>query len=262
VQCYKKAPSDGGFSTLGSIIAVSPNGGNNTANCDATSIFGNNGTYQFYATATAGADSVTTDTVSVDYETSGPGTPTNYNKTQSGSCSFQITFHTANDSGKTVKVIIFRDDATSFNLDSGTMIGTVNIGSNVDGSFTNTPPDCSKTYYYELRAFDSYGNGSGIVGDTINVITTVSGASGPSSGALQGAIPAGTAGNVLVQATGPTGGATGTSGSVIGESTPAAQVVPYVPPSPSLVSTRTIIIAVAALALLALAWTLRKRENK
>jgi hypothetical protein len=253
VQCYKKAPLDSGFFSFGSPITVNPAGGNNTAHCQAAGVFAGNGTYQFYAIASAGGDTATTGTVSVEYDTSGPGTPTNYNKEKIGSCSYKITFHTADDAGKTVKVIIFRSSETSFNLDSGTMIGTVNIGSNLDGSFTNTPPNCEETYYYELRAFDAYGNGSGVVGDSITVTTS---ASEGASGTTGGAIPAGTGGNVL----GATGSSTGeTAGEVMGEAAPSPTQEIYNPPAPSLVSGKTATIAGAAVVLLILAWYLRKK---
>jgi hypothetical protein len=259
VQCYKKSPSDGGFSTLGSSITLNPNGGNNTANCPASSIFSGDGVYQFYASVVAGSDSVTTNTVSVDYETSGPGTPTNYSKNESGSCTFQLSFHTANDSGKTSKVNVYRGDSPTFTLNGGSLIGTVNIGSNLDGSFTNTPPDCAHTYYYELRAFDSYGNASGVVGDSIVLTTGATGATGTtsttgaSSGALGSAIPAGSNGNVLGEATGPTGLVT---------STPTATpTIPYTPPSPKSSSKKTIVIVAIALLLLVIAWAMRKKEK-
>jgi hypothetical protein len=46
------------------------------------------------------------------------------------------------------------------------------IGPNKESYFTNSIPDCNKTYYYALRAFDMYGNGSGIVADSITTVTT------------------------------------------------------------------------------------------
>jgi hypothetical protein len=260
VKCYKKAPTDAGFVQFGSDIIVTPLGGNSVI-CDASSgVMSTNGTYQFQATAQADADGETSTAVSVDYNTSGPDTPTNYSKERVNVCDYKIKFRTADDGGKTVKVEVYRSENTSFSADNGTRVDTITIGSNTDGSSITTPPNCDTTYYFAVRAFDSAGNGSGLVGDS-EVHTTTTTASGPSSGATQGAIPAGTAGNVLGEATGPTGGLTGASGAVIGESSPGAQEVPYVPPTPSPISIKTIVIALGAVVLLGLAWFLRKKDN-
>ena len=42
------------------------------------------------------------------------------------------------------------------------------------GSFTDVNvPDCNKTYYYAIRAFDEANNGSGLAGDSNTIVTTV-----------------------------------------------------------------------------------------
>lgn len=189
VKCYKKGPSDGGFSQFGSDIVLS-NGGNTDTCPINSSVINQQGTYNFYVTA----NSATSSTVSVDFNTSTPGTPSNYNKAQLSSCEYKISFRTADDSGKTVKVELYRSTNTSFNADSGSKVQDMGISSNTDGSFIDYVPSCGTTYYYAIRAFDSAGNGSGVVGDsqtnvtTINPTGTVSGNSS-NGGTGGGAIP-------------------------------------------------------------------------
>lgn len=199
VQCFKKSPTDGSFAPFGSAISVSAGG--NTGNCVVDgSVVSNNGAYQFYATATTISDAANSSDeglISVDYNTSGPGTPTNYTKTQIGTCAFRINFHTASDGGKTVKVELYRSSSTSFTADAGTRVNTLNIGSNQDGQMTDSAPDCSKTWYYVIRAFDSAGNGSGIIGDTGTTTVSTTTTTGGGGGAIpvQGVnLPGGQAG--------------------------------------------------------------------
>jgi len=223
VKCFKKSPSDGGFSQFGSDIAIAAGG--NSANCSVnSSVMPSEGTYQFYATAVAGADPVeTSSTISVEYKISGgPDTPTEYSKEKPSSCTYKVKFKTADDAGKTVKVEIYRSESTSFNTDSGTRVGSINIGSNAQGELSNDVPDCNKTYYYAIRAFDSVGNGSGVRGDSETHTTTI--LVSPTPGGAQGAIAAGAAGNVLGQETQPT-----PAGDTLGEATPEAKVEEVTP---------------------------------
>lgn len=192
VRCYKKSPTDGDFSQFGSDIVLSAGG--NTDNCSVnSSVLNQNGTFQFYATATDSVNSVSSTTVTVDYNTSGPGTPSNYSKDHPSSCQYIIKFRTANDSGKTVKVELYRSDNTTFTVGAGSRVGSQSIGSDTNGQFENSVPDCSKTYYYVIRAFDSAGNGSGLVGDS-NLTTTVTGSAASTTSqqaAVGGAIAVG-----------------------------------------------------------------------
>ena len=223
VQCYKKGPTDSTFSAFGSSITLS-NGGN-TSSCQVNSGVMNegNGTYQFYATAT-GSGSDTSQTVSVDFNNETPGTPTNYSKTQPDSCTYKISFHTANDNNETIKVVLYRSTDTSFSLDSGHQVNTLSIGSNQDGSMTdNVSPNCSTTYYYVIRAFDKYGNGSGVVGDSNVNVTNVT--TNPTTTTQEGAIPVGGSGGGSVL------GAK-TTEEVLGTSTKSAKLTPT--PTPKL----------------------------
>jgi len=171
VKCFKKGPSDGGFSQFGSDFNLIAGG--NSDNCSVdSSVVNNQGTYQFFVRATAGSDTLDSAIVTVDYNTSGPGTPSDYVKEQVNSCTFKLKFKTANDGGKTVKVEFYRSDQTSFQANAGTVFASQAIGSNTNGEIQNTVPDCAKTYYYALRAFDNAGNGSGLVGDSFTTTTT------------------------------------------------------------------------------------------
>lgn len=197
IKCFKKGPSDGSFSQFGSTQTTS-NGGN-TGTCQVnSSILSQNGTYQFYVEASVGAsgsygaETQDSNLFAVDYNTSGPGTPTNYLKEGPNACQYKISFKTADDGGKTVKVEIYRSENTSFNLDAGTRVATIAIGSNASHTHTDNLPDCSKTYYYALRAFDSAGNGSGVIGDSVINVTTISSGTSGSTTSLTGT--AGTSG--------------------------------------------------------------------
>ncbi len=231
VTCFKQGPSDGGFVAFGSPVTLAPSGGNSGTCNVGTSVLTQNGTYNFQVTATdAGSGTATSNSVSVVYNTSGPGTPTNWSKNKT-SCTYTIGFVTANDSGKTIKVNVYRSDQTNFSLDGGTLVGTIGIGSNTPGSFPDTPPDCSKTYYYAIRAFDTAGNGSGVLGDsqTVTVNTVVT----PTPGQTQGAIPVSGTGNVLgtETATGATGAQGEVQAATTQEATPTPEVVELARPS-------------------------------
>ncbi len=222
VQCYKRGPSDGGMVPFGSVQTF-PNGGNTGTCAVNSSIISASGTYLFQVTATAGVDSDTSKTDSVDYNTSGPGTPTDYSKSKPSSCQYLLTFKSADDGGKTVKIEVYRSNNTSFNVDNSTRVATVGVsGPNQSLSYTDTVPDCNATWYYVIRAFDRAGNGSGIIGDSVAVNTTTTTTTTPASGA--GALPVsgvtlpggGTGGAVLGAE-----GKAGTGGAVLGEATPS-----------------------------------------
>ncbi len=189
VKCYKKGPSDGAYSQFGSDIAVIAGG--NSGKCDITdSLLSQKGTYYFYTTVEADLGPVASQTVAVDYNsTDGPGTPTNYAKDHISSCQNKISFKTSDDGGKTVKVEVYRNENTSFGVDSSNRVSSIGIGSNTDGSYTDTVPDCNKTYYYVIRAFDIAGNGSGVIGDSVVTITNSSTTTTTTTAAAGGAIP-------------------------------------------------------------------------
>lgn len=226
-KCYKKSPSEGSFTQFGNDIAIVAGG--NSANCAITnSILNDNGVYQFYVTAAADSDTITSETVSITYDTNGPGDPRDYNKTRNA-CEYTIHFKTANDSGMTVKTEVYRSENTSFSADDGSRIMSVNTGSDESHDVTNTPPDCNKTYYFAIRSFDTAGNGSGIVGDSEITITsgTTTTTQPQTTGGQQarGAIPVLDQGSVLgIDNVDEALGATGSSGAALGVTTPSGEI--------------------------------------
>lgn len=206
VQCFKKGPNDGGFSQFAGDVNLSAGG--NTDSCSVGGVMGDNGTYQFYATANNGSETVTSSTTSVNYNTTNtPNTPFNYSKTFNN-CQYTISFTTANDN-VTSRVEIYRSKNTSFNLDSSTRITSLNVSPNQNVVYTDNSPDCTQTWYYVVRAFNNLGVGSGTVGDSVtttNTTTTTTNSTTPA-----GAIPVSNS-NVL----GIASASAGQGGQVIG----------------------------------------------
>ncbi len=252
VRCYKKGPSDGGYSQFGSDISVDAGGNTGTCSVDGT-IVNPDGTYSFYVTA----NGVASNTVSVEYNAGGPSTPQSYSKEQTDSCHYKINFRTADDSGKTVKVELYRSTNTSFSADNGSRANEVNIGSSSDGSFTDNVSDCNKTWYYVIRAFDKFGNGSGIIGDSV-VTSTMTITPTPGAG---GAIPV-SAGNIPAQ--GQTLGAkTGTEeGSVLG-ATPSAkpEVVETANPAKKISKKNIFIVGLGIIIIAAIAYVIYRKKT-
>jgi hypothetical protein len=172
VKCYKKAPTETDFVQFDGTKSLPGGGGSGACSVDQ-SIVNQQGTYQFYTIAQAGADEQTSEVISVDYDTeAGPGTPVSYDKSKSG-CTYTISFKTADDEGETARVELYRSEDTDFPIDAGTRVASTDIGSNDTAEFEDTPGDCGKEYYYAIRAFDTAGNASGVVGDTIINVTTI-----------------------------------------------------------------------------------------
>lgn len=167
-ECFKKAPGDADFSLFSSTVLKL--GGDNFYCQIAESMTATQGTYQFYVKVTAGTDIVTSPIQAVDINTSGPGVPTNYSKTRNG-CTDRLQFTSADDSGKTVRLEVYRSDSKNYTANSGTRIDDFTSGSKQSFTKEYGAPDCNKTYYYSVRAFDTANNGSGLVGDTEAVIT-------------------------------------------------------------------------------------------
>ncbi len=163
VECYK----DSDIIPFATYSLDSTYGGN-SGDCqvDAT-VIPAAGDYTFYvkAVTTSGdSETATSVTVPVKLVATPPGTPYNYDR-HDASCQNVITFTTANDVGKTVKVELYRSSATTFTADASTKLDEQVIGSDVVGSFTEAAPGCSNDSFYALRAVDAYGFGSDFVGD-------------------------------------------------------------------------------------------------
>ena len=185
VKCYKINP-DNSEIQIGADVAVKAGGNSGNCSLENNPLTESGKTYNFYAVAFAGGDSSTSEKVSVEYDNVSPGTPSEYGKEKVGVCNYKISFRASND-GRTTKIKIYRADITKFIADSGSQIGEVGISPDQKGDYTDVNvPDCNKTYYYVVRAFDSTGNGSGLVGDSVTVTTntTTNVVTNPVAGAI------------------------------------------------------------------------------
>lgn len=181
VECYVKTPATGVFNIYDSHNLIA---GGSSGRCHLTSDeITNVGIYDLYVIAKAGSDTETSKMVSFVFDDVAPGTPTSYSREQNG-CTSNIKFRTADDNGETSKVELYRSENASFNADAGSRIAQQGIGSNQDGTFSTGKPDCTKNYFYAIRAFDGSGNGSGVIGDPNTIIQIHSNTDGSFSGAL------------------------------------------------------------------------------
>lgn len=171
VKCFKQSPSDLNFVQFDTDKVLKAGGNSGTCSVDS-SVLNVEGSYKFKVIATSDITSESS-VVTVSYGTSTPDTPTNYIKDRTDSCHYTIKFKTANDGGKTNKVVVYRSDSLSFNADNNSQVESRDVGSDTWVTIVNGIPDCSKNYYYAVRAFGSNGLGSGIVGD--EQITVVNG---------------------------------------------------------------------------------------
>lgn len=171
VKCFKKGPSESIFSQFDSAKTMIPGGNTDTCLVDSN-ILNTQGDYSFYVTGEIGSELVKSNEVSLTYNTQAPGEPGDYSKEKINSCDYRIKFKTSADNGKTIKVQLFRSDTFSIAVDGNNVIASQNIGSNQNGEFVNTVPDCNKNYYYVIRSVDSSDNVSGTVGDSFTTTTT------------------------------------------------------------------------------------------
>lgn len=172
VKCFKINP-DNSEVQLGGNINLKAGGNSGNCSLESSPLSENGKNYRFYAVASSEGDTYKSEVVSVDYNTDLPGVPTDYSKEKEGGCRFKLSFRASND-GKTKVIRIYRSEQNKFNADGHTQIGEVGIDPGQWGSFTDVNvPDCNKTYYYAIRAFDGANNGSGLVGDSNTIVTTV-----------------------------------------------------------------------------------------
>lgn len=185
---YKKNLSDG-WTQFDSDKNISAGGNSDFCQVNSGIVNTSGQIYYFKATADNGSasdDSELQGLVSVTFDDSDPGAPTNYKKEKISSCQYKISFKTAND-GMTSRVEIYRSESTSMKLDGSTRVGDVAVSPDTENTFTESVPDCNKTYYYIVRAFNPAGNASGPIGDSVTITTTIY--SSAVSGETTGAIP-------------------------------------------------------------------------
>lgn len=236
VKCFKKGPSDSGYSQFDVNKIMIPGG--NTDYCDVSSgLLNSTGSYSFYVTAEASSTVITSSTVSVVYNTTGPSTPVSYSKDKINNCDYKIKFKTADDS-KTIKVQLFRSETQSISIGSGSLVATLNIAPNTEGEITNSTPICGKEYFYALRSVDSSDNVSGTVGDSYTTTTTSTSetVSGAGTIAGTGAIAVSGATSAVALQEGADANTNSATGSADGAGTTSEIVVT---PSPEVLGTAT-----------------------
>ncbi len=162
--------------------------GGNSGYCEAKNL-GNQSNYDFRVRVTGdGADQYSA-TVRVGLDTNRPGTPINYGKFKGNDCEDVIKFRTADDN-RTVRVDVYRsDNAEKFTANKDSRASQIPIGPKTDYTLTTSKPDCQKTYFYAVRAFDVNGNGSGLVGDENLTKVVVEGESEQAQTPTVGAVP-------------------------------------------------------------------------
>lgn len=171
IQCQKKGPSDGDFTTF---ETQNLQGGGDSGDCTVgASVLTQQGTYSFRVIASTYSESKTSNTVSSSYDSEGPDKPKYIKKDKDNSCKYEVTFRTAND-GQTSYVEIYRDfDKDEIEVSPATRIKTINIGSDEKDSFDDTlyGDECSDKPYYAIRAFDASGNYSDVRGEEVVDVT-------------------------------------------------------------------------------------------
>ncbi len=170
VECYKNSD----VSPFVSMVLPSSFGGN-SGDCQIdSSVMPTDGLYEFYVKVRAsgfGNETAESNHVSLTLASLLPGVPSHYQRSDA-SCQNVITFTTADDGGKTVKVELYRSFETTFIADAATKVDEQIIGSNTNGGFVEVAPGCSNDAYYAMRAVAVNGNDSGFVGDKdVNVDT-------------------------------------------------------------------------------------------
>lgn len=169
IKCQKKSSSDADFVQFGDSQTLKAGG--NSGICSATSTqISSKGTYEFRVAAVAGSETRYSNIVSIEYNPEAPSAVNDYKKEKISECTYKISFKTADDGGKTSYVEVYRGTSGSFVADTGARIAKISLGSNQTSSVENTVSDCSKNNYFAVRAFNSAGIGSGIVGDSYDVI--------------------------------------------------------------------------------------------
>ncbi len=141
----------------------------NSGDCKVDqSIVTGSGTYYFKAIAsTTDGEGAESEVVTVKVADK-PSPVTEYSKEKTV-CTYTLKFKSS-----TSKVQIFRsDNQKSFYADDTTLITKpyLTVTPNALSTYTDTPADCSKEYYYAVRAVDEYSNVSALVTD--NVVTVV-----------------------------------------------------------------------------------------
>lgn len=192
------------------------------------------GKYFFKATACDHYGNCAVSETSTTVDSGQPSPPQDFHQEKTGGNTYKITWHNP-DADDLAWVYIYRSDESEFTADDGTKIASVAVTKNTNSEYIDTVPDSSKTYYYALRAVDSAGNASDLVGGSVIIAQAApAGTVVTGEGAVAGQVP------TAVSGEGAGGGAPGAgAGTILGveepEATEAASPspLPQVSPMPS-----------------------------
>ena len=165
--------------------------GGNSGYCEAKNLT-NNDYYDFRVRVSGDGPDIYSSSNRVSLSLDEPGVPINYGKSKGNYCEDVIKFKTADD-GKTVRVDVYRStDAENFTVKPDTRVTQISIVPNQEYTLTTSKPDCEKTYYYAIRAFDAVGNASKVVGDVEITTIVIESEAGTTTSVALGALPAST----------------------------------------------------------------------
>jgi uncharacterized repeat protein (TIGR01451 family) len=234
VQCEKRGPTDTDYTPFGAAVTTAPGGDSGFCQVNQSVVGENGASYSFRATAAVdGVIVAQSNQIGTSYDDTDPDRPTGYSKSKADSCTYEITVTAANDEGESERLELYRAAQTNFTIEPATRIAVRPVNSGEQVTFTDVIPDCGQKYYYAVRAYDSFGNGSDVVADrevsvTVSTVSTGGGTTG--GGTTEGTATAGdtgaAAGAILVEGGGDvagadTGGGAGddAEGEVAGEQT-------------------------------------------
>lgn len=163
VKCYEK--------TYGLFQTMTLKAGGNSGDCLVNNtVIPENKTYEFYITASAGSETVTSSSVFVKIDRKGPSPVTNYSKTSTEACKYDVSFTTADDGGESKKVQIFRSTNRTFTASSSNLVKEMSVTSLQSITYTDTLPVCDVEYFYAIRVFDDANNASSMVTDPLVIV--------------------------------------------------------------------------------------------
>ena len=199
----------------------------------STDLYDGEGKYNFYSQAVTSGETVNSATVSTTYDTTPPGSVSDYGKSKINADNYELKWKNPSDSDFE-RVYIYRSREKSFTADDGTKVGEVFGGpgeSKVWGNGSLEDPNAE--YYYAIRAVDRAGNASGVVTDAPGTVVE-----GSVAGVQTEGTPTGTGGSVVTlpkeegETASPTegqlgGGISTEEGEVKGEATQKTSKTPF-----------------------------------
>ena len=176
-KCFYKF-EDSSYSQFGSDITIPSGKSGDSRTCFVDkNVLDSDGKYIFKVEATVEGTTVSSEEVSVDYDSDGPGKPEYIKKEKVNDCVNKITLKTSDD-GETKYVKVYADDGKEIHIKDSNLIETEDLGPGKKFSFEHivSGDACKKDWYYAVVAFDSAGNASNPRSETVTkVIETAPG---------------------------------------------------------------------------------------